>query len=435
MESVPDTALLDTALNLWSANATRASMVDNGAGDYVYSQTSIPKTTYDTYREKLVDNGYTEYAATNRASGLNGTVYNYIYEKGNLQLNVIFVGTAANKTSGTVFISATYGQPASAYLVNGGTTVSDKIQAKTVSNASLHMIKTNVAGSSFVIQLKNGHFVINDGGDKGEMEDLLNYLRVLAGTTNGIQNPVVIEAWTVSHLHTDHMALFRDILENSVSLDDVYVEGVYVNQPSNEKCNQDDHPGDIRRQTALFTLAIKRLRTTSGKEPQIYRYEAGQRYYFDDVTMDVLFTQDMLPTQALKDTINEFNDTSTWLKFTIEGKSVLIAGDAEATSIIKVREMYGDSGYLQPDVFVAFHHGINTYATTYNYGINLFITSSSSTQRVLVPQIDKDTFATTYPTRYEYLVNNTNANYRYWSGLGTVTLTFSSSGITYAQTP
>lgn len=435
MSSVPDAAALNQALLLWNQTAKRENMVDYGAGNYTYVQSSIPKSTYETYCRKLVDNGYVQYHTTNQDNGLNGVMYQNIFKKGTLVLTVVFEGTVAQPSNGTVHISANYNQPLSVYLVKGNTSVSNKVQTTSSAYVSLHMLKTNKYGNSFVIQLKNGHFIVNDGGDKGELKDLLNYLRTLAGKTNGVQNPVVIEAWTISHFHTDHMALFRDIWERTASLEQIYVEGFYVNQPSNDKCNQDDNPNDIRRQIALFTHVIRNFRTTSGKVPEIYRYEAGQRYYFGSITMDVLFTQDLLSVQPLSDVINEFNDTSTWLRFEIEGKSILIAGDAEATSIKKMREIHGAGSYLQPDVFVAFHHGINTYEPAADHGIKLFVPNANSEQRILIPQNDKENFAQVFPTRYQYLTENTNSRYRYWSCLGTVKLTFTGTEIQYAQTP
>ena len=54
------------------------------------------------------------------------------------------------------------------------------------------------------------------------------------------------------------------------------------------------------------------------------------------------------------------NDTSIWLMHKIEGQKMLIGGDAFHTGVRAMMNMF-DAEYLNSDIFVILHHGINVY--------------------------------------------------------------------------
>lgn len=62
---------------------------------------------------------------------------------------------------------------------------------------TLHMVELSDYGNSFVVQLKNGHFILNDGARLEDLEPLITYLEELPPKG---EKPV-IEAWMVSHPH------------------------------------------------------------------------------------------------------------------------------------------------------------------------------------------------------------------------------------------
>lgn len=70
---------------------------------------------------------------------------------------------------------------------------------------TLHMVELHQSGNSFVLQLKNGHFILCDGGYTEDLAFLLEYLESLVPEG---EKPV-IEAWMITHLHVDHAALLR----------------------------------------------------------------------------------------------------------------------------------------------------------------------------------------------------------------------------------
>ena len=162
-----------------------------------------------------------------------------------------------------------------------------------------------------------------------------------------------MDAWFISHVHGDHVGWLDELVSDMKYIDRVYVESVYFSESSESQAAATNAAGLIRK----FMSNYKMLRTTEGKAPILYRPQAGQRYYFNDLTVDVVFTQEQLSTA---DIAGDYNDASTWLMYNMEGQKFLLAGDAADASSKTVMEMY-DSDYFDLDLYCVFHHGINVY--------------------------------------------------------------------------
>ena len=98
------------------------------------------------------------------------------------------------------------------------------------------------------------------------------------------------------------------------------------------------------------------FKTASGEKPQIYRLQTGERYYFNDITMDVAMSQDLV---MLENYSGDFNDSSTWLVFEIDGQTCLFGGDGEDGGMRNMMRTYGKD-YMNFDIFQALHHSNNT---------------------------------------------------------------------------
>lgn len=215
---------------------------------------------------------------------------------------------------------------------------------------TLHMMELwHAFGNSFVIQLKNGHFIVSDGGFHTETGYLIDYLE---GLVSEGEKPV-IEAWFVSHAHIDHYGVFRPFLENSEYGNRIYVEGIYYNEPCNSVIALDL---TVRDDITFIHRVTKCMRTTKGNSPEIYRPQTGQRYYFNDITVDIVMAQEQLPFEQYS---GDFNDSSTWCMFTIEGQKCLLGGDGDKGGTQFIMKAY-DQGYLDFDVFSVLHHGHGT---------------------------------------------------------------------------
>lgn len=281
--------------------------------------------------ERHVDNGET---------GLDNSVYNAMFQKDGLVVTVIHL-EKMDKT----YITANQGMPVSEHLLYSDSYKENEQQdAKT----KLHMLELYMSGNSYIVQLKNGHFIVNDGGYEQDLPYLIEYLEDLAPED---EKPV-IEAWIISHAHEDHMGAFRS-LYGSEYVKRIYVEGVYFNEPSAYVCAQ------LPATASVFDVLLTPtgLKTSENETTSLYRMQSGQRYFFDDITIDVLFTQEQL---LLENYSGDFNETSTWLMYTIEGQKVLICGDADTGSMDAVMRIY-DTEYFDLDVYSVFHHGINVF--------------------------------------------------------------------------
>ena len=350
--------------------------VDCGGGNYrlTISDTAAGSKTYSGYVEALKSAGFVCVENT-----IGGRIYNATCSKGEWRVTVIHVGGSVN----TTYIIFNTDQPVSPNLLP---TAADNTAVK--EQNKLHMLdliksdneNTLDSANCMVVELKNGHYIVYDGGPREEhLGQLMTYLKGLAGG-----NEVVIDAWVISHGHSDHVGALGVIRNYDTSaaireyLSGVKVEGIYVNEP-NDAVNAMEAWVGTSTQLNYLRRAVPYLQTTTGDAPNVYRLEAGQTYYFGDITLDVVFSQDLftcyedfvcsnLPNGSAniqEGYYADFNETSTWVKLNINGKSVMLSGDGNVSSMEYMMRAYA-YGYLSADVFQVPHHGLNTYN---NYSI------------------------------------------------------------------
>lgn len=311
-------------------------------GNGVYVHTAKEKTfkDYENYIQSIEQAGFSKY--TDNGRGLGGTVFTSIYVRDSQVLTVCYM-----KKINTLYTSASVDMPLSEHLIYKSEYV-DNIPkyAKT----KIHMVELWHFGNSFVFQLKNGHFIINDGGCEFEVQYLFDYLKSLVPEG---EKPV-IEAWLITHMHRDHCGVINSIAEEPEKFaHQVYVEGFYYSEPNDNIIGI--QPGCLSNMIYL-KMAAEVCKTSKGEQPKIYRPQTGQRYYFCDVTMDILLSQEHLEQNMFAE---DLNDSSTWCMYTIEGQKCLFVGDAERGGMRKVMAAY-ESEYLDIDVFTLPHHGFNT---------------------------------------------------------------------------
>ena len=319
--------------------------IDYGVNNWRIEITGTSDDDYFAYLELLEEVGFKE-VYNNGELGINDTVYTHMYQKGDLTVTVIDI---AYKNQ--VYITAAYDEPLSEHLF-------DNFKSEAVAGAKneLHLVETYWFGNSIIIKLKNGHYIINDGGTEQELGYLLDYLEEI---TPGDAKPVV-EAWICSHFHRDHIDNMFLFLRNPANVDRIYVEGLYANIPGEFVVSQ--YAG-IQAEIDMFRMMTGVLKTTDGGHPEIYRMQTGQRYFFCDVSMEVLLTQEQIDPSTYT---NEFNDTSTWVQFYLDGQNVSIPGDSSRVNMQWLMDVY-EKDFLDFDVFVTPHHDENTWTTFNNY--------------------------------------------------------------------
>lgn len=298
---------------------------------------------YQPEIERLQDIGYTKHS-DNGETGLNNNVFTTTLTKDNQVATVIHM--ANTKITYIVFendVAVSERMIYSEEYVAG-----NEADAKT----TLHMLETYRPGSSFVIQLKNKHFVICDGGHVEELSHLLSYLEDLSPNR---QKPI-IEGWFMTHPHRDHVDILRGFVENPDYADRIFVDGIYMDLYDDELL---EHVG-VGPVLEVVDMAVKMLKTSEGKATRIYRPHAGQRYYFSDITVDVMQTMVQVPRNKWYRWKQNLNEMSAWYMFTIEGQKYLNPGDADLGAMQEIMSTY-DREYLDMDIMAVHHHGVNVH--------------------------------------------------------------------------
>ena len=328
---------------LVSRNSQIGEVRETGGGKQTVSINGTELTDYYTYLDSLEEAGFAKYV-DNGENGLNNNVYSSTYTKDNLVVTVIHM----TKTCIT-YIVAAEDEPLSNFLFyNEEDVANNTAEAKT----TFGMLELWDRGNSFVIQLKNGHFIISDGGHPEDVEYLLTYLE--ERTPEG-QKPIV-DAWFVSHPHDDHAQLFSTFAADKELASRICVEGIYFSEYTEEWANN----YKVQLHVQGITYASKVFRTTKDESPKIYHPQAGQRYYFNDITVDILQTQEQVPPETFYGYDTNDNENSMWLMLTIEGQKLLTGGDADLSSVKAIMRTY-DQEYFCVDIMVSLHHGINVW--------------------------------------------------------------------------
>lgn len=319
---------------------------DYGDGNYVIQIDGTTKSDYDAYLKLLEKEGFKKYV--DNGEGLDNSVYTATYTKDDLVLQVLQIEKAKR-----TYLSAGKGNALSEHLFYKDEYVANNIEdAKT----KMHQVELYWFGSSFIIQLKDGTFIVNDGGTNYDAPYLFDYLEELAPEG---EKPVVT-AWIISHFHGDHVGWAKTAYNQIEDYKNrVCVEGFYFNEPNSEVVALEGKQNDIM----VFNGLVQSIKTTDGKTPEVYRMHTGQRYFFNDITMDVVLSQEQILFDDYED---GFNESSTWLMYTIEGQKVLIGGDSGPAGMKVMMEAYSKE-YLTMNFYSALHHGYNVRADFSNY--------------------------------------------------------------------
>lgn len=310
-----------------------------GAGNYVTIKEDMTLTDYIAYQIKLQEKGFVKYV--DNESGLYNKVFSSTYIREEQVITITYVKKIAK-----LYISACEDLPLSKHLHCTGESCKNAANDR---KTSLHMLQMKWSGNSFLFKLKNGHFIISDGGFDVDLEHLIEYIE--RQTPYG-EKPI-IDGWFISHGHTDHCGIFRGLVEHPEYAKRIYVEGIYYNEPNDNTVNLDP---ETRASIIYMKNAAQILQTLDGKTTQIFRPQTGQRYYFDDITVDIIVGQEQL---TLRDYSGDFNDSSTWCLFTIEGQKCLLGGDGDSGGIDFILQAYEPED-MHLDIFTLLHHGHNT---------------------------------------------------------------------------
>ena len=301
---------------------------------------------YQNYLLLLEQQGYKKYM-DNGEEGLDGSVYTAVYTKDDLVITVMHM----------VKLEKTY-VAAEKVELSEHLFYSDKYVAdnKEGSETTLHMLELYFSGNCFILQLKNGHFIVMDGGNLQDADYVLSYMESLVPEG---EKPVV-EGWFVSHNHIDHIGLFKEIVSEPGYTERVLVDGIYMDVVSSSVATE---AGDNAMADLIVSMktAAKDMKTSSGEETPVYRPHAGQSYYFNDIRIDVLQTMIQVPSENYyHGWTGNYNEKSVWLMCHIDGQKFMHTGDADFGAMKTVMSTYNQE-YFDMDIMAVQHHGINVH--------------------------------------------------------------------------
>jgi beta-lactamase superfamily II metal-dependent hydrolase len=196
--------------------------------------------------------------------------------------------------------------------------------------------QTHIQMMSFVVETADGKLIVIDGGMPGDAQHLLDTLRRLSGS----EKPYV-DAWFLTHNHIDHTGALITLLKKQT--DAFEVGAYYYNFPSDQFLTRYE-PGTIGEYEEFRSVK-------SAVAPKSETITQGDVYEFGEARFDVLYTTDPAFTE------NVVNNSSSVLKMTLGGKTVLFLGDLGIEGGEKLLATHGKA--LKSDYVQMAHHGQN----------------------------------------------------------------------------
>lgn len=201
-------------------------------------------------------------------------------------------------------------------------------------------------GMSYVIQLRDGSFILMDGGVYDE-DDMQYLYELLVKKTPADQRPV-IAAWMFTHPHHDHIELPAYFVKQYAAK--VEIRSFLYQFPDCEKL------GALYRGEERVAEDVRLLEESMAScypEAAVHTIHTGQKYVFPGAKIEILFTYEDADPQKLK----SYNDTSAAWRVTFDnGTTFLVLGDCMGSTCRKLADQYGES--MKSDILQLTHHGL-----------------------------------------------------------------------------
>lgn len=186
---------------------------------------------------------------------------------------------------------------------------------------------------SYILRTKSGKLAVIDGGNHLDTDYLLEFLHSIS------QGKPVVEAWFLTHAHSDHVDAFLDIQREHAG--EVDIRHVYYRFPDEGLSRL------TSRETftpsgngTIYCLASERLASRLRKA----------NAQVEELLFEVLY----IPDPAF--TTNAINNSSIVLRLTVDGQRVLFLSDLGVEAGEKLLASYGPEG-VRATICQMAHHG------------------------------------------------------------------------------
>ncbi len=218
--------------------------------------------------------------------------------------------------------------------------------------------ETKNNGLATLIRLKDGRFIIVDGGFNTEAhaQSLIKAIKDQYSAYASSGSPT-IAAWIVTHAHGDHEGVLNG-RNTLISEAGIKVETVMVNYLSQY---------ELERSRALFPSNwdategdgyVNTYKAAQNLGAELILMHTGQKFYFPGLNVEILYTIENMAPNA----INAMNSTSIIARMEFEGTNPTVymcTGDATGGAFAITSSNYGD--YLKCDIVQVSHHGGSTW--------------------------------------------------------------------------
>lgn len=306
-----------------------------GKGSYLVCIQNTSEREFLEYGEVLQKAGFQIYSENRIPSGVeedNKPNLFYVYTK-----DVLQVFLSLNTVLKTVRIVYAYPEPLPAFTKL-------PLEEGDVFTPSITQIQIEI-GMSYVIRLKDGGFIVIDGGTYVQSDAERLYTFMKDRTPKG-KKPV-ISAWMFTHPDPDHIQLATTFI--SQYAEKIEIKAFAYNFPDCDILETKQNDQLIKQQIEDLENHIK----VYCPDSVTYTLHTGQTYYFKGVEVEILMTQeDVYPIEP-----SVYNDTTAvWRMNFDNGGSFLVLGDCTHQLSKQLAMTYG--GYLKSDILQLAHHGL-----------------------------------------------------------------------------
>ena len=200
----------------------------------------------------------------------------------------------------------------------------------------------NFIGMGYVIQLKDGSFIIYDGSFANQTAHLIS---TILGMHKGEGKPI-IRAWLLTHSHNDHYPAFETVATTRSYREQLVVEHVIVAPMNDEKFSLDS--GECSYLSGKFYEDVANLDT------KVVFAHTGMTFKFCNLNMEIIFSPESY--YKTTSTVSNFNSTSIVSRLYDDSYSALFLGDSSTKAVPVYLQAYGD--YLKSDICQMSHHGV-----------------------------------------------------------------------------